>query len=75
MKVEFKDEATVKITPETFLENYALQKWFEGYNNHGPEILEVVKIMLLWKFLLLFKFIFLLCLLIKIIGNTNLFWG
>ena len=33
MKVEITGLATLEITPENGLENYALKKWFEDYNS------------------------------------------
>jgi hypothetical protein len=32
VKVDFIEDATVSITPENAIENYALKKWFEAYS-------------------------------------------
>ena len=33
MKVTIVDDGCLEVTAETYLENYALTKWFDGYNN------------------------------------------
>ena len=41
MKVITEQNGNLKITPETELENYALDKWYEGYISNGNETLTV----------------------------------
>jgi len=41
MKVEINSNGNLVLTPETSLENYALDKWYEGYNSKGKETLTV----------------------------------
>lgn len=41
MKVEISSNGNLVLTPETSLENYALDKWYEGYNSKGKETLTV----------------------------------
>ena len=43
MKVDFKPSATLVLTPENQIENYALKKWFKGYTSPdtSEEILTV----------------------------------
>jgi len=36
MKVDFKQKATLVITPENEIESYALRKWHEGYVSIEP---------------------------------------
>ena len=41
MKVEISSNGNLVLTPETSLENYALDKWYEGYISKGKETLTV----------------------------------
>lgn len=41
MKVRIKQNGNLELTPETELENYALDKWYEGYIAKGKETLSV----------------------------------
>ena len=41
MKVIIKQNGNLELTPETELENYALDKWYEGYTAKGKETLSV----------------------------------
>ena len=41
MKVRIKQNGNLELTPETELENYALDKWFYGYTTKGKETLSV----------------------------------
>ena len=41
MKVKIKQNGNLELTPETELENYALDKWYDGYTAQGKETLSV----------------------------------
>lgn len=41
MKVTINQNGNLELTPETELENYALDKWYEGYTNKGKETISV----------------------------------
>ena len=41
MKARIKQNGNLELTPETELENYALDKWYEGYTQKGKETLSV----------------------------------
>ena len=41
MKVKIDQNGNLIITPETDIENYALDKWHQGYLSNGKETLEI----------------------------------
>ena len=44
MKVDFTNTATLSITPENAVENYALKKWFEAYTDNTSEGIEALHV-------------------------------
>jgi len=41
MKAIIQQNGNLQLTPETELENYALDKWYEGHNKKGKETLTI----------------------------------
>ena len=44
MKVDFTDTATLNITPENSIENYALKKWYEAYTDTTRRNMEALHV-------------------------------
>lgn len=41
MKVKITSDGCLELTPETGIENYALDKWYDGYTQKGKETISV----------------------------------
>lgn len=41
MKAKIQRNGNLELTPETDIENYALEKWYDGYTKKGKETISI----------------------------------